>query len=233
MDEEKTLEIMQARHSVRSFTDEPISTADVAKLQEEIVRCNAESGLSIKLVTDESNAFDSTLAHYGKFANVRNYIVLAGTPANDFDEKCGCYGERLVLLAQRLGLNTCWVALTFKKRYVRKMLKPVEKLSLVIAIGHGVTQGAPRKSKSVVEVSSVPAGTERPEWFDRGVDAALLAPTAMNQQSFMIALENENSPEGKPFVSLTSKGGAYSDIDLGIVRQHFELGAGIANFAWS
>lgn len=232
MDADKTLETMRARHSVRSFTDETISGADVAALQDEIVRCNAEGNLSIKLALDEPNAFDSTLAHYGKFANVRNYLVLAGPPTADLDEKCGYYGERLVLLAQRLRLNTCWVALTFKKRYVRKMLNPGEKLGLVIAIGHGVTQGVPRKSKSPADVSSVPDGMERPGWFDRGVEAALLAPTAMNQQSFAISLEDETVLDGKPVVSLVSKGGPYSDVDLGIVRLHFELGAGADSFAW-
>ena len=31
------------------------------------------------------------------------------------EEKAGYFGEHLVLKAQALGLNTCWVAMTFKK----------------------------------------------------------------------------------------------------------------------
>lgn len=232
MNSSNIFSIMQKRHSVRSFTDEPISSADAQALRQEIEACNAEGNLSIQLVCDEPKAFDSALAHYGKFSNVKNYLVLAGPSTPDLNEKCGYYGERLVLLAQELGLNTCWVALTFKKRSVRKMLKPGEKLSLVIAIGHGTTQGSPRKSKSAEEVSRIPQGAPRPEWFARGVEAALLAPTAMNQQSFMVTLESDSAPDGKSLVSLVSKGGAYSDVDLGIVRQHFELGAGAGHFAW-
>lgn len=232
MNEADIFRVMQERHSVRSFTDEPISDACAAELQAEAERCEAEGNLSIQLVRNEPNAFDSTLAHYGKFSNVKNYLVLAGSAVADLNERCGYYGERLVLLAQELGLNTCWVALTFKKRYVRKMLKAGEKLGLVIALGHGTTQGKPRKSKSVAEVSSMPNEVEAPEWFTRGVEAALLAPTAMNQQSFMITLEPDAAPDGTPRVKLASKGGAYADVDLGIVRYHFEQGAGPSAFAW-
>ena len=79
---------MERRHSVRSYTSEPVSTSDRAALQAEIGRCNAEGGLAIKLACDEPKAFDSLLAHYGKFTNVRNYLVLAGPDAPDLDERC-------------------------------------------------------------------------------------------------------------------------------------------------
>ena len=230
--ENTVFKLIEARHSVRSYTNEPVSDADVAVLREEIARCEEESGLHIKLVLDDPEPFNSALAHYGKFSNVRNYLVIAGPASADLNERCGYYGERLVLFAQEQGLNTCWVALTFKKRYVRKLLVPGDKLGVVIAIGYGTTQGKSRKSKTPGDVSSVPNGAERPDWFERGVEAALLAPTALNQQSFEIRLEEGASPEGKPLVSLISKGGFYSDIDLGIVRLHFELGAGPSCFEW-
>ncbi len=220
------------RHSVRSFTDEPLSVEDQAALRSEIQRCNGESGLSIKLVCNEPKAFDSLLAHYGKFTNVRNYLVLAGPDAPDLDERCGYYGERLVLLAQTLGLNSCWVALTFKKRLVKKAMDRGDKLNLVVALGHGTTQGMSRKSKGADEVSSVAAGIQRPAWFDAGVAAALLAPTAMNQQNFKIELIKGAEAGEKARVSLRSTGGPYSAVDLGIVKLHFELGAGVENFAW-
>lgn len=252
------MQVMEARHAVRSYTDEPIAEADAVALQEMVDRCNEEGGLHCKLVLNEPKAFDSMLARYGKFTNVRNYLVLAGPPAADLEERCGYFGERLVLFAQERGLNTCWVALTFKKRFVRKVIDAGDKLVLVIAIGHGTTQGAAHKSKSAADVVSfqdvdlslggdadskraesagADAGRAKdasptPEWFERGVQAALLAPTAMNQQSFEIILTGATSPEGKHYVDLVSKGGAYSSVDIGIVQLHFELGAGTENFAW-
>ena len=137
-------EAIRQRHSVRQYTDEPISEADRAALREEIARCNAEGGLHMSLVCDEPEAFAGGLAHYGSFRGVTDYLVIAGKPAPDLGERAGYYGEKVVLLAQKLGLNSCWVVLTFKKRLVRKMIAKDDKLVIVIALGHGATQGTPR-----------------------------------------------------------------------------------------
>ena len=227
------LEALKARHSVRSYTDQELSSEERQALQQEIDACNSEGGLHIQLVCDEPTAFSSTLARYGKFSGVRNYLVLAAPPAGDLEERCGYYGERLVLFAQAIGLNTCWVALTFKRRYVRSIIPDGEELVMVIAIGHGATQGTDRKSKGVDQVSSVPADMEVPAWFEAGVCAALLAPTAINQQKFFFELTGETDANGLPTVAARSTGGPHSKVDLGIVCYHFEVGAGKENFAWA
>ena len=59
------LEAMRARHSVRQYTTQPLSAAQVQRLQEEIDTCNRESGLHIQLIKDEPKAFEGFLAHYG------------------------------------------------------------------------------------------------------------------------------------------------------------------------
>lgn len=227
------MEVMRARRSVRSFTDQPLSANERQALEEVLAKGNAKGGLDMRLVCDEPEAFNSTLAHYGRFSGVRNYIVLAGPDAPNLNERCGYYGEQAVLTAQQLGLGTCWVALTFKKRFVKKLIGPGEKLALVIAVGHGTTTGQSHKVKEAAEVSKVAGGGAAPAWFARGVAAALTAPTAMNQQKFELVLEEGKAADGRPVVGLRSLGGAYSDVDLGIVRLHFELGAGTHNFAWA
>lgn len=217
------LEAMQARHSVRSYLEKPLEADARHTLQTEINAVNQESGLHFQLVTDEPKAFSSLMARYGKFSGVTNYIALAGKKSTELDEHCGYYGERLVLLAQQLGLNTCWVAMTYKKVPGAFRLAPREKLALVIAVGYGESQGVPHKSKPAEDVANVSGA---PEWFRAGVDAALLAPTAMNQQKFTFALEN-----GK--VRAKAGTGFYAKIDLGIVKYHFEAGAGKENFQWA
>lgn len=223
------LEAIKARHAVRSFTAQPIDEPVRAALQQEITRGNAEGDLHMQLVCNEPEAFDSATARYGKFSGVRNYVVLAGPDSDTLEERCGYYGERVVLLAQELGLNSCWVALTFKRRLVKKQLAAGDKLVVVIALGHGATQGIPRKSKTPDQVSR--SFDAAPGWFRRGIDAALLAPTAMNQQSFEFELVGTGS-DGKPLVSAVSKGGANSRTDLGIAKLHFEIAAGRENFTW-
>ena len=210
-------EAMEKRHSVRQYIEKPLGAEEALALSEEIKLCNEESGLHIQLVKDEPKAFSGFMAHYGKFSGVTNYIALVGPKGPDLDEKCGYYGERLVLKAQELGLNTCWVAMTYSKIPGAFKVEKGEALTVVIAVGYGKTEGVPHKSKAPEEVSNVSANS--PEWFKNGVRAALLAPTAVNQQKFYFTLEN-----GK--VTAKAKTAFYSRVDLGIAKYHFELGAG-------
>lgn len=216
-------EAMKARHSVRQYKSTPIGAETLLALQTEVKACNRESGLHIQLVTDEPKAFAGFMAHYGKFSGVTNYIAMIGKKGPGLDEKCGYYGERMVLKAQQLGLNTCWVAMTYSKIKTAFEIGQGEKLCIVIALGYGETQGVEHKSKSLSEVTKVTGSM--PDWFKKGAEAALLAPTAMNQQKFLLT-QNGNQ------VSLKAGVGFYTKIDLGIVKYHFEVGAGKDTFRW-
>lgn len=216
----KIMEIIEAikqRHSVRQYTDKRIGAEVLDELQAEIDACNSEGGLHIQLVTDEPKAFDSFMAHYGKFSGVTNYIALVGKKCDRLDEMCGYYGERLVLKAQQLGLNSCWVAMTYKKMPNAFKVGKGEKLTVVISLGYGAVQGAEHKIKTAEQVSNI--SESAPEWFKRGVDAALLAPTAMNQQKFLLTYDGEK-------VTAKAGRGFYTKIDLGIVKYHFEVASG-------
>ena len=217
-------EAMQARHSVRQYKDRPLSVEVIAALQEEIADCNRESGLHIQLVTNEPRAFDGFMAHYGKFSGVTSYLALIGNKGPELDEKCGYFGQRLVLKAQQLGLNTCWVAMSYTKIKTAFTVDKGEKLCVVIALGYGATQGVPHKTKPFSQVAK--ADGQMPDWFKNGVEAALLAPTAMNQQKFLFTLSGDK-------VSAKAGRGFYTKLDLGIVKYHFELGAGKDRFAWA
>ena len=219
------LEAMERRHSVRRYLDRPIPSDVRARLQQEIDACNREGDLHLQLICDEPAAFTGAMARYGKFSGVRNYIAVAGRKAPDLDGRAGYYGERVVLLAQQLGLNTCWVALTFSKRRARFTLGEGEKLVLVIALGYGVTQGAPHNGKTLSQVTR--CGGEMPDWFRRGAEYALLAPTAVNQQKFLLELTDDGS------VRAEALRGPYAPLDLGIVKYHFEQAAGAENFRWA
>ena len=211
------LEAIRARHSVRAYLQKTIPVEIRRELDACAEACNRESGLHITIQYDDPTGFDSRLAHYGRFRNVNNYIVLAGVPGADFDYLCGYYGEKLVLLAQQLGLNTCWAALTFNKKKVRELIPEGESLCMVIALGYGEGQGNPHRSKDASKVSEL---EESPEWFRKGLEAALLAPTAVNQQKFSFGMQN-----GEPTVRVKGSG-ACTQVDLGIVALHFEIGSG-------
>jgi nitroreductase len=175
-------EAIEARHSVRAYKDQPLAADVVKVLEEKIAVLNREGKLHIQLIQNEPKAFMGTMAKYGKFRNVGNYIVMAGKKADDLDERVGYYGEQLVLLAQTLGLNTCWVGLSYSKVPRTYVLDKGEKIACYIALGYGETQGVGHKIKTVNQVSN--ASDITPKWFKKGVEAALLAPTAVNQQKF-------------------------------------------------
>ena len=216
------MEAVRARHSVRSYLDKPIETEKLDRLRGLIDEINREQGLHIQLVTGEPKAFSSFLAHYGLFDNIKNYIALVGPDSAELDETCGWYGEKLVLEAQKMDLNTCWVKLTYKRIPGAFSVGEGEKLVCVIALGYGKTQGKQHRSKSL---SAVMEGSDHPNWFIRGVECALLAPTAVNQQKFRFTREGQ-------LVSAIAGRGSCTKIDLGIVKYHFEIGAGKENFEW-
>ena len=223
-------EAIEARHSVRAYKDLPLSEEIVKVLEDEIVKLNHEGQLHIQLICNEPKAFQGTMAKYGKFRNANNYLVMAGKKADDLDERVGYYGEHLVLLAQTLGLNTCWVGLSYSKVPGTYELDEDEKIACYIALGYGETQGVNRKSKTIEQMSN--ASDITPSWFKKGVEAALLAPTAVNQQKFSFEYlgmkDGRHQVRAKKGFSLVG----YTQMDMGIAKYHFEVGAGKVNFDW-
>ena len=220
------LDAIKARHSVRKYTDKPIEMAKVGALKAEMERINADAGLNIQLVLDEPKAFSTGMWKYGQFSGVRNYFAMAGPKGKDAEEKIGYYGEELVILAQTLGLNTCWVGLTYKKIPGTFTLRDGDIVHCVIALGYGTIPGVQhplKPAEGFYECEGVP-----PRWFQDGLEAALLAPTAVNQQKFKFILHPGNVVETKTSFSMAG----YVNIDLGIVKYHFEVGAGKENFMW-
>lgn len=212
-------EAVRTRHSVRKYKDTPIPDGLVDELNTLIRSCNEESGLHLQLILDDPECFNTLLNHYGWFSNVRNYIAVAGPKAlPDLEEKGGYYGQKLVIAAQQAGLNTCWVAGTYKKGKCKAELREGEELVCVIAIGYGENEGKKHKSKPLSRLCSVPE-EEMPGWFRNGVKAAMMAPTAMNQQKFHISLEDGEAV-------ITAGKGPMTLIDLGIVKYNFEVISG-------
>lgn len=219
------------RHSVRHYIPTPLTDNQIELLNNIIHDINSDGTLHFQLVTDEPKAFKGILA-YGTFSGVNNYIIVAGKKEENLDEKAGYYGEKLVLFAKSIGLDTCWAGLSYRKIPGTFTISPDEKILAYIAIGYGKTLGTGHKIKSIEQVSNYTDGM--PEWFLNGVNAALLAPTAVNQQKFRFDYLGVDLTTGIGLVK-ASKGFSiigYTKIDLGIVRLHFELGAGKENFNW-
>ena len=217
------LEAVKARHAVRSYTTKPLSAAKMDGMREAIEQCNRLGQLHIQLVTDDEGAFKSLIPLFGRFKNVKNYIALAGKKQDGFYEKCGYYGTRLMLKAQQAGLNSCWVTGSYNAKKCRVSLGPDEELVGVIAVGYGAADGTQHKSKRM-ECLCKPCSDP---WFMDGMNAAVLAPTGFNKQNFFIEADGDT-------VSIRTKDHSpMAQMETGIVKYHFEIGAGKENFDWS
>ena len=213
-------EAIKNRHSVRQFKSDSIELEKRDELDMLAEECNGLSGLNIQVIYDDAECFDTLLAHYGKFTNVRNYIAIVGDKSiDDLEELSGYFGEKMVIRAQQLGLNTCWVGLTYGKGKCKAEIGKNEKWVCVIALGYGETEGTGHKSKSVRELCNVEP-KDMPIWFKNGMVSAMKAPTAMNQQKFYMTLGEDGE------VSIAAKKGFFAEVDLGIIKYHFEVISG-------
>ncbi len=207
------IEAIKERHSVRNYKDKEIEQDKIDQLNELIAKCNEEGNLHLQLCVDAGNTYNRLLNKAMGIGSAPSVIICVGPDDDTVEERIGYYGQRVVLFAQQLGLNTCWAG-TFNKKGIPVKVAPGEKVVITIAIGYGETQGKERKSKKFEQVTS----GNHPYWFNYGVEMALLAPTAINQQKFEISLEADET------VTFKDKGVPYSKVDLGIVKYNFEVG---------
>ena len=215
--------MMEKRHTVRKYLDKPLDMDLIGLLNNRIERNNCVYNLTFKLITNNSDGF-SSLARLMSNNSVQNYIILAGKDNSDLDKKIGYCGADLILYAQSLGLNTWWCGGMFNGKNALKHLDDKDvRVNGVIVIGYGKIQGTPHKSKSPDQISHYKG--KAPEWFKSGIKALLLAPSALNRQPYIVNGEGNK-------VSLKVKNGTFSQVDLGIGKYFFELGAGKSNFEW-
>ena len=213
-------EAMFQRHTVRKYLKKELSKDVIESLTNRIDENNKKNGLNMKLMINDEGAI-SPIFKLILAKGVRNYIILSGNESSDLDEKLGYSGADIMLYAQTLGLNTWWVGGTFN----RNVSKHVDNKKVIglIAVGYGQNQGVKHKSKTLEAVSKYEG--DMPEWFKEGVNSALLAPTALNKQDFMITGKTNK-------VSISYNNSVYANANVGLIKYHFEMGAGKENFEW-
>lgn len=214
-------EAMARRHTVRKYTDKIIPQDIVDKLQERIAANNQKFDLSIQLLLNHADAVNSVIKLL-RTKGVSNYFILAGNNSDDLAEKLGYASADLMLYAQTLGLNTWYVGGTYNRNVLKYV--PDKKVIGIVALGYGRNNGVPHKSKTIKDVAKYDG--EAPEWFQKGVEASLLAPTALNKQDYRIVGKGDK-------VRILIDNGAFTGANKGLIKYHFELGAGKENFDWA
>lgn len=208
------------RVSQRAFLPRPLSPTQRQQLGKAVGQCNRRAGLNIRLICDRSEPFSGFSKGTGGIKGVRDYLLFAG-PASDPDlaEKCGYYGEEIILTAQSIGLATCWVGGTYDRKRCLPLLEQGEELVCAAAVGYPagpVQEASPHRAPE-----ELADGWESgPEWFRAGIRSVQYAPSAMNRQGYRFIFQEDGS------VLAQLRGtSSFALVDLGIAKRHFELGA--------
>ncbi len=222
------LEAINIRRSRRTFSNKALSAMHFQHLQNLMQAYNQESGLHMQLISDASDAFNGFRKSYGMFKGVCTVLALIGNASdNHLEEKCGYYGELIILEATKLGLGTCWVGGTYSKKANVFQVGENQKLCCVIPIGEVpketrreklIHKLAARKSKTIEQMleTDCPA----PNWLTAGMKAVQKAPSAVNHQPVLFKYRNNK------LTAQVKNKHKFENIDLGIAKAHFVIAAG-------
>lgn len=196
------------------------------------------SGVRVEYIAGPpDDIFANALGFYGNIKGAQSFFAFIGDMSDpNMQEKIGYTGEAAVLEATSQGLGTCWVALTYNAKAVRSLVKlgQNEKMICVSPVGHtsetrsfGETVysgfGANHQRKPLQSMVSGLPESDWPDWARAAVEAARLAPSAMNRQPWGFHVE-----EAGITVSVKDRGPEFNvarRLDCGIAMLHIELGA--------
>lgn len=227
-----TLEQLKKRHSVRSFSAEPLKDEDVAAINAEISYINSHiRGMHFQLFTNDDEPFRGFTRSYGFFKGVRNYIAcVADSSYEMWEVRAGFAGEQLVMMMVERGIGTCFVSGTFSSAHVNAQMRAGWKLPYVIPIGYP----AETEQSAIEKLSKkILLGKDRSltDFYDRealipyekaseffpeltlALEAVACAPSARNSLPVRISIVPAMPDDDNPFAAYgmaESDSGAYT-----------------------
>jgi len=225
------IQAIEKRISCRAFTTRQPDDETVQKLEQEIAAINDEAGLHFQLYGPREDGTAISMASNMFASNPPYYAALVARKDPIEEEKLGFYGERLVLLAEMLGLSTCWVASTYDRESARVDLAEGEVLHDVLPLGYApakmplkqrtIRTAIRGRSKKQDELYRGPVPlSQAAEWVQACVDAVWKGPSAINEQPVVFVQDALDAPI-RAELSRVKTGMEYCD--LGIAKYHFQV----------
>jgi len=192
----------------------------------------------IELITESIDAVLTGITNsYGIIRGASACLVFIGD-MNDphVQEKVGYTGEGIILEATANGLNTCWVSGSFDRKAASSIIGIAknEKVLTVSPIGHSPQEPSlteksmmslfrPHKRRPLSALASGLEESQRPAWMKAELDAARLAPSAMNRQPWRFELDRNSITVSvdTPKLSLSID----KRLHCGIAMMHIEVAA--------
>ncbi len=195
---------------------------------------NARSYLVTESVKD---VFRGIVGSYGKVKGAPAFIAFIGNMNSaSVQEEVGYTGEGVILKASALGLNTCWVAGFFKPDSVASLveIKSNERVLAVTPVGYArrfesleeklmTGFGRTHRRVPISRLISSLAQDSLLEWIRASIQAARLAPSAVNRQPWGFDVQDGGITvyvrTGGPEFSVSKR------LDCGIAMLHIEVTA--------
>lgn len=236
-----TLEQLGQRHSVRSYSPEPLPDSILRSLKAEITDINThEAGMHFQLVVNDDSAFRGFRKSYGFFRNPRNYLAaVVDKSFPNVAERAGYCAEQIVMKAVELGLGTCFVGGTFDAASVPVQMRADWKILFVVLLGYPDEE----KRRTMDRLITKMIHRKEPDWksfyVDKGIPldsalakqpaletalkALLTAPSALNKRPVRLTLDSD----GK-IVAFLPESAKDRQVDLGIAIWNLEAAVGDA-----
>ncbi len=190
----------------------------------------------VVLVRDPGrDVFTGMVGSYGKVRGAPHVLAIIAHDDPRAYLHAGYTGEAAILEATSLGLDTCWVAGFFDGDTARSLVRtePGELVVAVSPLGHAAAtaSGAERtfvslagsRRRKPLRTIARDIGPQWPEWALGAVEAARVAPSAMNRQPWRFRLEG-----GSLVISMDRASRhpvVRKEIDCGIAMLHAEVAA--------
>lgn len=242
------LALLKSRHSVRSFTADPLPADIVRKIKSEITMTNThQQGMRFQLITGDDKPFKGFARSYGMFENPLNYVAAVVDMATpNILERAGYFAEQLVIKAVSLGLGTCFVGGTFDEKMVDAQIRAGEKILFLVVLGYAAEK--PRLMTRIMTKLVAGKDMSADDFFlpkddldqavavfpdlNVGLEAIACAPSAMNRRPVRVFMRNSivsqfpGSSEwhGRPEICAeVDESNPKNLIDLGIAKYNFNF----------
>lgn len=227
------LDLLKERHSVRSYSSEPLDDVVRNRLRSEITYINShEAGLNFQLCFNDDQPFKGFARSYGMFRNVNNYLAVVIDPTfPDAYERAGYFSEQFAIECVRGGLGSCFVGGTFSREHISARVEVYEKVPYVMAFGIPETSKttfmgkftakmAHRKVRTPREFfegsdSEYQAAAKEFPWLITALEAVACSPSALNKQPVRLHVVERDGE--KHIAAKTVDPGKYA-VELGIAK---------------
>jgi nitroreductase len=231
------IETIQKRHSVRTYTGEPLRQEHTAQIKQYINQLQVPFGKKARIEWVGVNTGEKPIkpGTYGFIKGASAYLALI-YEEDDFAATAAAYMfEQVILFCTNLGLGTCWLGGSFSRNDFKKQIKPNADEILKIVSPVGYPSDKKRWLEKILNTDRKHISRKPFEelFFDKDFDHPLsetqagifltplkmvrLAPSANNKQEWRAVIEDKTLHfYKKPFLKFDS-------IDIGIALCHFEL----------